>query len=272
MRDVALVGQQIQLEQLYNKNQLLPRLRLEFETIAGGYFLQLLEDKQIPRDFGIDMLCQIALHRRCKAEVLIGVLKNHFRTIQECADMLTRALHADLLEWNEVLQVFIVRYVISDDLQEELDRYQFPLPMVVEPRAVIDNRGTGYLTSHGSIILKDNHHKDDVCLDHINRVNLVALSLDYDTGRMMSNRWRNLDKAKPGESRQDFDKRRKAFEKYDRVSKAVMQLLTKITNRFYLTHRYDKRGRTYCQGYHVNYQGNPWNKAVIELADRELIP
>jgi len=38
-----------------------------------------------------------------------------------------------------------------------------------------------------------------------------------------------------------------------------------------MTHRYDKRGRVYCMGYHVNYQGTPWNKAVIELADKEMI-
>jgi DNA-directed RNA polymerase len=40
-------------------------------------------------------------------------------------------------------------------------------------------------------------------------------------------------------------------------------------NRFWLTHKYDKRGRTYCQGYHVSYQGNDYNKACIEFADGE---
>jgi DNA-directed RNA polymerase len=47
--------------------------------------------------------------------------------------------------------------------------------------------------------------------------------------------------------------------------------MVEMGNRFYLTHRYDKRGRTYAQGYHVNTQGNCWNKAVIELADEEVV-
>jgi DNA-directed RNA polymerase len=44
-----------------------------------------------------------------------------------------------------------------------------------------------------------------------------------------------------------------------------------LGNEFYLTHRYDKRGRCYAQGYHVNPQGNDWNKAVIELAEKEVV-
>jgi DNA-directed RNA polymerase len=51
----------------------------------------------------------------------------------------------------------------------------------------------------------------------------------------------------------------------------VIGILEGFSNEFYLTHRYDKRGRVYCQGYHVTYQGTPWNKAVLELADKEII-
>ena len=73
-----------------------------------------------------------------------------------------------------------------------------------------------------------------------------------------------------GETRADFEKRRRAFEKYDRTAKDVIGLLQQEGSEFYLTHKYDKRGRTYCQGYHVTYQGAPWNKAVIEFADQEV--
>jgi DNA-directed RNA polymerase len=50
-----------------------------------------------------------------------------------------------------------------------------------------------------------------------------------------------------------------------------MDLMFTAGNRFYMTHKYDKRGRTYSQGYHINPQGNDWNKAVIEFADKEVI-
>ena len=39
----------------------------------------------------------------------------------------------------------------------------------------------------------------------------------------------------------------------------------------YLTHKYDKRGRVYCQGYYISYQGTDWNKAVIELSNKEIV-
>jgi DNA-directed RNA polymerase len=38
-----------------------------------------------------------------------------------------------------------------------------------------------------------------------------------------------------------------------------------------MTHKYDKRGRTYSQGYHIQPQGSDWNKAVIEFADKEIV-
>jgi DNA-directed RNA polymerase len=63
--------------------------------------------------------------------------------------------------------------------------------------------------------------------------------------------------------------RRKAFEKYDQSSKDVMHALMGIRDRFWLTHKYDRRGRTYCVGYHINYQGTSWNKAVVEFANKE---
>ena len=110
-----------------------------------------------------------------------------------------------------------------------------------------------------------------MCLDHINRMNRLKLTINQDVVTLVKNQWRNLDKAKDGETREDFEKRKRAFEKYDRTSRDVIKLIQQEGEHFHLTHKYDKRGRTYCQGYHVSYQAAPWNKAVIEFADKELI-
>lgn len=270
---------QIDLEKLYSKNQTISRIRSEFLDCEQFDFCRYLEQKYIPIDFGIDLLTQMALHKRTGLPTLAGILRHHFEpettegpsASQQACDMLQRAAEADLVDWDPRTKMFIVRFDISEDVQRDLDRFQFPLPMVVPPRHVKDNNDTGYFTSRGSIILRKNHHNDDVCLDHINRVNRMRFSIDHDTARMIKNSWRNLDKPKLGETKEDFAKRVKAFDKYDRSSKDVIDKLLAHGNEFYLTHRYDKRGRVYCQGYHVNYQGAPWNKAVIELADREFV-
>jgi hypothetical protein len=266
---------QIELEKLYSKNQTLSRIRREFEHCHQFSFTGYLEHNRIPVDFGLDLLTQMALHKRTTPSTLIGILRRHYEGLanasQITAYMLERCLQARLMLWDEPSSMFVVMFDITDQVQADLDRYQYPLPMVVPPLRVRDNRETGYFTAKDSIILRKNHHDDDVCLDHINRTNRIRFMINFDTAAMIANSWRNLDKPKPGESQRDFDKRVKAFNKYDRSSKEVITKLLAHGNEFYLTHRYDKRGRVYCQGYHVNYQGSPWNKAVVELADREFV-
>lgn len=266
---------QIEMEKLFNNNQLIPRIKREF-TNSDINFRKMMMEHQIDPDFGFDLLVQMVLRKRADVPVLVGVLRKHFTSYpdasQRAADMLLRAAQADLVDWHNGLRLFIVRYDISQDVQDDLDKYQYPLPMIVPPKPINTNEDTGYFTSKNSVILKhNNHHNDDVCLDHLNRINHIQLSINADTAALIKNQWRNLDKPKPGEDRKEYQARVKAFEKYDRTSKDVIAHLEIAGNVFYLTHKFDKRGRVYAQGYHVNYQGNTWNKAVIEFANGEIV-
>lgn len=265
------VSTQRELERLFSKNQLMPRMRSEFLNAPEFDFRAYLESKNIHVEFGIDLMVQMALHKRAKLPVLIGLLRHYLDDSQATADMLLKCVEADLVDYHEGQGIFIVKFLVSQDVQDEIDRYQFPLPMIIEPLPVETNRDTGYYENRGSIILKHNHHEGDVCLDHINRMNQVKLTLNTEVVRMIQNRWKNLDSPKEGESREEYETRVRAFEKYDRVARDIIEMYSKHLPHFYLTHRYDKRGRTYCQGYHVTYQGNPWNKACIEFAEKELV-
>lgn len=272
-QDATKQAHQKHLEELFSKNQLLPRIRKEFE---GAIHLMAFVDKferevGVPREFCMDLLVQLALHKRADMKTMVGLLRRHFGNGQVTADALLECCRVDLCDWDGDRQQFVVRYTISDDVQLELDKFQYPLPMVVPPRIVKSNKQSGYITSHGSLILRNNHHEEDICLDHINRMNQIPFEIDEVCAHMVKNQWRNLDKPNDGETEQDFTKRVRAFEKYDRTAKDVIDLLIKEGNLFYLTHKYDKRGRTYSQGYHVNYQGAPWNKAVITFHNKELI-
>lgn len=271
MTESKLESHQIQLEKLFNKNQLIPRVKSEFIDCKDVDFIAWFKEAGIPSGFGFDLLAQMALHKRAKLPVLVGLLRHHFNDSQATVDALLQAAIADIVDWSPATQQFIVRITISQDVQEELDRFQYPLPMVIKPKTVRKNTDTGYLISKGSLILKNNHHNEDICLDHINRMNQVKLTIDNTVATMVANSWRDLDKPKEGETKEDFEKRKRAFDKYDRTCKDVMELVNQEGNTFFLTHRYDKRGRVYCQGYHVTYQGNAWNKAVIALADKELV-
>ncbi len=268
---INLISHQRELEKLFNKNQTITRIKAEFIDCDSFDFGAYFEANDIPTGFGFDVLVQMALHKRCQLPTLVGIMDKHFNNVQKTADMLRKCAELDLLDWSPHLNIFIVKFTISADVQEELDRFQYPLPMVVRPRLVRSNRDTGMLESGGSLILKNNHHEDDICLDHINRANSIKFAINFHVADMVKNQWRGLDKAKPGETRDDFNRRKKAFEKYDKTAREIMKIVTAHGNEFHMLHKYDKRGRSYCQGYHINYQGAPWNKAVVELANKELI-
>lgn len=267
----AKIRAQVELEQLFSKNQLMPRLRAEFRECKEVDFVAYMTEKKIPVDFGIDLMCYMALHKRANIPTLVGLLRHHFQDAQVTADMLYKAAEADLVDWSPELRIFIVKVTVSNDVQEELDRYQYPLPMIVEPRRLSSNRQSGYLIGSSSVILRDNHTDEDVCLDHLNRMNQVKLTINQSTAMMVRNKWKNLDKPKEGETMEDFKKRKKAFEKFNRTAKDVIETIMEKSDHFYLTWRYDKRGRCYSQGYHINPQGAPWNKAIIEFAEKEMI-
>ena len=267
----TLTEHQKDLEYLFSKNQLIPRLKLEFSKPEAG-FLVYLEEHQIEREFGLGLLVQMAILKRANVPTLVGILRHHHKTAQETMDAIKHAVEEGLLDWSANFKVFIVKYDIPPELKSEFDHFQFPLPMVVEPTKLECNTQSGYLLNQTSVILKHNHHEDDVCLDHLNRMNQIKLTINFDVVNMVKNKWKNLDKPKTAEDWEDYQTRVKAFNKYDTTAHKVMSILVKYSDNFYLTHRYDKRGRVYSMGYHVNYQGNSWNKAVISFYNTEIVP
>ena len=67
----------------------------------------------------------------------------------------------------------------------------------------------------------------------------------------------------------DTTAKQHSYDKYVNTAKAMCKAFS--GNDIYLTHKYDKRGRIYCQGYFISYQGTDWNKAVIELSNKEIV-
>lgn len=62
----------------------------------------------------------------------------------------------------------------------------------------------------------------------------------------------------------------KNFEKFSDMQRNIAEVYS-VEDKFYLTHRYDKRGRIYPTGYWINYQGNDFAKALIEFAEPEKL-
>lgn len=163
---------------------------------------------------------------------------------------------------------FASLYIVSNyDLSEELRRYmmqaQYLPPMICPPNKVRSNYDSGYLTKRESMILgKGNFHTGEICLDSINKFNQVPLTLNVELLTTLSET-----------PKRDFKdgKQREQWMKFVNDSYRVYKELIQQGNEFYLTHRVDKRGRTYAQGYHVSTQGNSFRKAMIQFAEPELV-
>ena len=264
---------QCMLETMFNQRQTMALLRRELTSdVTVG---EVILSSELDPEFALDLLSQMILHKRATVATLVGLLKGHFiagNPLQRCADALEQAAHADLVDFDPVDERFILKFDVDENTHTILRQYQYLPPMIVPPLEVTSNRGSGYITvTNDSLILKDNHHDGDLCLDSINRFNQIPLTANINVVNKIRNSWKGIDKPKDGETFEEFQKRVKAFEKYEKDSFFTIALMAEMGNRFHLTHKVDKRGRTYCQGYHLSTQGTCWNKAVLELAEPEYV-
>ena len=251
---------QLNLEELYNRNQLMNVLRDQFRPLTDD-------------QFKLDCIVQIYLHKQADVPTMVGLFSPKWGEPQDVANMLIEVVEEDLIDYDMENMRFIMKYEVTKDVQDLLDRYQFPLPMISPPNKVVNNyMGSGYYDKKGRIILNGSEVFDheDVCLDHINRANSVGLSINTNVvaskeGMMI------LPKRKAGEAFIEFQKRQKQAQTFYDTSLEVMEGLLVLGNEFWLTHKYDRRGRTYAIGYHANTQGDDYHKAVLELSKRELI-
>ena len=253
------------LEELFSKHQLLPVLRDQFKEMGDD---QLVAEPAM----ATEALAQIYLHRQADVPTMVGILSPKFGTPQEVADKLLLLCEIDYLDFQKSSQKFIVKFDVSEDVQEMLDRYQYPLPMVVPPKPVKENWHTGYMTIKGSVVLNGSEYFDDkdMCLDHLNRANSVALSLNMDVVYSEEGKYIRPTR-NPGEDFTDFRKRQKQADVFYATSVDVMETIDSLSDQLFLTHKFDRRGRCYASGFHVNSQGDDYRKAVLQLANKEVI-
>ena len=259
---------QIRLEKMFSKNQLYTVLKKEF---SDPEILNKLDELNVPLSFGLKVLMNLYLYKQTDVPTLVGLTRAEYN-LKEVETYLLKMVEGDLMDFDPLSEKFISLFDIDPQVKKEMEMYQFPLPMIVEPAKVKNNHTNGYLkVNNTSLLLNNSFHKEDICLDHINRVNRVPLSVDLDVAFNIKNVWKNLDKKSPKETIKEFHKRVKNYQNYMKTAYTVMELLVQEGNKIYLTHAYDKRGRTYSRGYHVLDQGNDWNKACIQFYNKEVI-
>lgn len=255
---------QEQLEIRYSKYQLIRTIEKEFKEALSTY----KEDTNFK--FYCSLLCQMYLHKQANVETIVGILSPKYGTPQEVANKLYEAVNLDLLDYNFDTKRLVLIYSLTPDIEEMLELYQYPLPSITKPKKVRNNFQTGYITIKNPIILNGSSwfSDKDVCLDHINKANSVPLTLSKEVINSVEF---SKPKRKSGEDADEYKKRVHQAKTFYTSSKQVMNELLSTSDKLYLTHRYDRRGRCYSSGYHVNPQGTDYNKAVLELVNKEIV-
>lgn len=152
---------------------------------------------------------------------------------------------------------------LPQELKDFIRDSEYLPPMLCEPRKLVNNYSSGYLTHNDSLILGNgNHHNGDICLDVLNKKNGTPLKLCVEF----------ISKYEE-ESNKDFEtpEQREQWSNFKRQSYEFYTLMAQQGNKFYLTHKVDKRGRIYAQGYHISTMGTSFKKASIELYEEEVV-
>lgn len=292
---------------MYNRNQEKPLIRNELrscpeimqlvdstisavhEWASKDYFESknkriALIDFSVLEDFYIDLAGAVARAQRAKYTQVVGMVVGHIKTmplkdaIRTTGELIAIAVESDLIDCLPAsmsptgsMELFS-RITLEPETLELIKQYQYLPPLVVPPKELTNNKSSAYYTvKSDSLILKSNHHEGDICLDSLNQFNSIAFSLDERVIRQIRDTRKHLDSPKGDESKADWEARVQSFLKMEKESMKVFATLINSGNRYHHAHKVDKRGRTYCQGYHTSYQGNCYRKAITELADKEYL-
>ena len=208
----------------------------------------------------------------------VGMLKGMFKNsterqdieqASECVALLSQLNLIDIqLPRDAETGVLMVHSKINYDgnLGEYLTTTRHIMPSLMKPKLVECNKDSGYMTFSSSLILAGKYHSKSVPLDHINRVNGVALSINKKALEIEP-----VFKVDETETTEEHDKRYAAWKQLNVESMKSYAELVAAGNEFYLTHKYDERLRTYAHGYQVSTQGDSYRKSVLELANKEIV-
>ena len=252
---------QLGLEATYNKNQQIPKISLLIRE-SGIVPEPDVDDEEATDQYNmvIRLLTQLAIRKRIPIEVALGIIRGSSdletasMIIEYCVDS-GLATHQD--------GTLIVAVELSNEVEQEIRLHMYPPPLVVEPKKLKDNKDTGYYIGSGTVMTRGSHTPKDVCIDVLNILNSFRYNLDLGV-LAHSSKFKAILKRKPDQSLQNYNKAVRQWAVFDSETRQLIDLYYKDKN-LWFTHAYDRRGRFYCRGYHINYQGNEWAKAIVQF-------
>lgn len=166
------------------------------------------------------------------------------------AELIALAYQADLIVITKSGDSFLI--TTEFELPVEIPEFVKHRPEYKPPAPLDVNRILGN---------RFKQHDLDTCLDHLERMNAIPLTLEH---RLIA------ELPETPSSEPETDEQAEQWEDFRRRSQEAYAEAIQH-QRFWLKHNYDTRGRTYCKGYYINYQGASYKKAIVQLAEKEVV-
>ena len=152
------------------------------------------------------------------------------------------------------------KLIASLEVLSRIEEFMYIPPLVIEPKKWVTNKGGGLHTQQESCILgSHNHHNKNQALDCLNILQDIEWELDIQIMKLKELPNKELDSSE----------------------KVIQFKIMKITSSriykeycsipFYFMWKFDKRGRMYSSGYHINFQSTDYKKALLSFTKQEVI-
>lgn len=287
MNQLRIVGQlnkvemQMMYENTFNKRQLNKWLYEIFSPLIQQDEVLNNPEHKWEQQVVIKLLSILAEKHSLYLDTAVAMLKEREEEIDVSVQKIAKIIfycasknYLTLVEGKSNYQL-LTKFKFNKETQAKVDKFKYLNPMLVQPLKVNqknNNRGSGQLTiATDNLILGGVYHNNYVCTDTLDYLNSVCLELNEEVIRTYRNEWKDLESPKDNETQSDYEKRVASFEHYEKGCYQTFAEMISNDNTFWLTHKYDKRGRVYCQGYYISYQGNSYAKAILQSKNKERI-
>ena len=208
-------------------------------------------------------------------------MSDKVEAVHTMAEVIAVLADTDLFDVKKTKEGWIVlsRVGLDAEVTQYADNALYLPPLIIKPRKVRHNRDSGYITQRGeSLILGfyENHHDDNICLDVLNTLNSNEYELDTDFINQCEEQWHREELSQQEyeelshADREIYNMDEKTWKKFQEQGKFFQHLMIHHGNSFYLCNKVDKRGRIYSSGYHVNFQGSSFKKAMVNFKHHEI--
>lgn len=166
------------------------------------------------------------------------------------------------------------KILLTEEQAEKLDELQYKIPMIVPPLPTNqkgNNKGSGYYTKGSDSLILNNNHEYDIDSTVLDRINSIPFTINVSLMKSIRNHWKCMENLDDEGNPMISLETNTNFDRFEKGVFKTSALMINHGNKFYFTNKYDKRGRVYCCGYHLSFQGNSYAKAQLEFSNKQHI-